>query len=188
MVLRSDNEPALAKVVEKAIKVLKNADGVTASWEGSVPYDPQTNGHAEGAVRLVKGMFRVLLLGMEKQICGRLPLDHPAVAWLISHAAHVRNLRVLGADGKTPFQRARGTCSVPALLGFGELCRYKKRANEKGIASSGSNWSTGIWLGIDSRTGQYILFDKDGRNQVRPHDYGHASVAAVVYGPAARGG
>ena len=64
-------------------------------------YDPQTNGHAEGAVRLLKGMFRTLLLGLEKQIQGRLPLDHPSLAWLVSHAAHVRNLRVVGADGKT---------------------------------------------------------------------------------------
>ena len=41
-------------------------------------------------------VLRVLLLGLEKQIHGRQPLDHPAVAWLISHEAHVRNLRVVG--------------------------------------------------------------------------------------------
>ena len=98
MVIRRDNEPSLALVVDKAIRSLKQSEGVDASWEGSVPYDPQTNGLAEGAVWLpnLKGMFRTLLLGLEKQIHGRQPLDHPAVAWLISHAAHVRNLRVVG--------------------------------------------------------------------------------------------
>ena len=111
-------------------------------------------------MRLLKGMFRTLLLGLDKQIQGRIPLDHPAVSWLVLHAAHVRNLRVVGADGKTPFQRARGTCSVPALLGFGEVCRYRKRAQEKGIGSSTSTWSTGVWLGLDRKTGQYIVFDK----------------------------
>ena len=48
VVIRRDNEPALAKVVDKVVKVLKDAEGVTASYEGSVPYDPQTNGASMG--------------------------------------------------------------------------------------------------------------------------------------------
>ena len=74
VVIRRDNEPAIARVVEKVTRVLKNSEGVTASWEGSVPYDPQTNGHAEGAVRLLKGMLRTLLLGLEKKVQVRIPL------------------------------------------------------------------------------------------------------------------
>ena len=83
-VLRSDNEPALLRVVEKVVKALKNSAGVqSAACEGSVPYDPQTNGHAEAAVRLMKGQFRTLLLGLERKLSGRVPLDHPALAWLV---------------------------------------------------------------------------------------------------------
>ena len=66
VVIRRDNEPSLALVVDNAIRALKASEGVNASWEGSVPYDPQTNGYAEGAVRRLKGMFRTLLLGLEK--------------------------------------------------------------------------------------------------------------------------
>ena len=54
VVIRSDNEPALVQVVEQAIIALK-ASGVDAPREGSVPYDPQTNGAAESTVRLIKG-------------------------------------------------------------------------------------------------------------------------------------
>ena len=68
--IRSDNEPALVQVVERAVAALKMA-GVDAVSEGSVPYDPQTNGAAEGAVKLVKGMFKVLLLGLERQLQAR---------------------------------------------------------------------------------------------------------------------
>ena len=142
VVIRSDNEPALVRVVEKVAKLLKQSEGVTASCEGSVPYDPQTNGHAEGAVKLFKGMFRTLLLGLEKQVQGKIPLDHPSISLLISHAAHVRNLRIVGEDGRTPQQMAKGTSTVPALLGFGEVCRYHKRAQERAIAHSTSAWST----------------------------------------------
>ena len=66
----------------------------------------------------------------------------------------------VGADGKTPNQRARGTQTIPTLLGFGEVCYYKKRSQEPGIGSAGPVWSTGIWLGIERRTGQVIVFDK----------------------------
>ena len=58
VVIRSDNEPALLRVVEKTVAALRRSAGVeSASSEGSVPYDPQTNGHAEGAVRLIKGQL-----------------------------------------------------------------------------------------------------------------------------------
>ena len=107
VVIRRDNEPALARVVEKSIKVLKQAEGVTASWEGSVPYDAQTNGAAENAVRLVKGMFKVLLLGLEREIEARIPLDHPIVPWLFRHGAYLRALQIKGEDGMTAHQRAR---------------------------------------------------------------------------------
>ena len=54
IMIRSDNEPALLQVVDRALMALK-AKGGTSSSEGSVPYDPQTNGAAENAVRLLKG-------------------------------------------------------------------------------------------------------------------------------------
>ena len=69
VIVKSDNEPALLRVVEATVKVLKQSAGMEgAASEGSVPYDPQTNGSAEGAVRLVKGMLRTLLGGLERQM------------------------------------------------------------------------------------------------------------------------
>ena len=34
-------------------------------------------GHAEGAVRLMKGQFRALLLGLERHLKGKVPINHP---------------------------------------------------------------------------------------------------------------
>ena len=45
------------------------------------------------------------------------------------------------------------------MIGFGELCRYKARAQEKRDDGLPWRWYTGVWLGIDPRTGQYIFFD-----------------------------
>ncbi|MDE0892834.1 MAG: hypothetical protein OSB14_11680, partial [Planctomycetota bacterium] len=99
--IRADNEPALTLLVERATAALKMSGVETVVNEGSVPYDPQTNGAAENAVRLVKGMFKVLLLGLERELKARVPLDHPVVPWLFKHGAFLRALQIRGADGKT---------------------------------------------------------------------------------------
>ena len=106
--LRSDNEPALVQVVGRAIAALKMSGVSNVVEEGSVPYDPQTNGAAESAVRSIKCMFKVLLLGLERSIGARIPLDHPVIPWLLSHGAMLRTLFVRGDDGSTAHQRARG--------------------------------------------------------------------------------
>ena len=125
--------------------------------EGSVPYDPQTNGAAEGAVKLIKGMFKVLLLGLEREIGARIPLDHPVVPWLLSHGAMLRTLFVRGEDGRTAHQRARGCRGPQRMLAFGEVCRYKYRSKEGGIAGTRWRCSTGVWLGVERRTGQFVI-------------------------------
>ena len=51
VIIKSDNEPAIVKVVEETLQSLKVNGLDQAAQEGSVPYDPQTNGSTEGAVR-----------------------------------------------------------------------------------------------------------------------------------------
>ena len=158
VMLRSDNEPAILKVMEKVAKAARASGGVDAvSCEGSVPYDPQTNGMAEGAVGIVKGQFRTMLKGLQRSIQGRIPTDHPAMAWLVGHAAYVRNARIIGSDGRTAHQRPRGTKGTTTFLAFGKLCRYKARAQEAGIGSDQDRWGAGVRLGVDGRTGQYVV-------------------------------
>ena len=79
--------------------------GVTsAAGEGSVPYGPPTNGAAEHAVRLLKGTLRANLMGLERHLDARVPLDHPVLAWLVSYAASARTMRVRGSDSRTLHQ------------------------------------------------------------------------------------
>ena len=117
--IRSDNEPALVQVVGRAVAALKLSGVEHVVEEGSVPYDPQTNGAAESAVRLVKGMFKVLLLGLERAIEARIPFNHPIIPWTFSHGAMLRTLLIKGDDGKTPHQRVRGCSGPMKLLAFG---------------------------------------------------------------------
>ena len=45
------------------------------------------------------------------------------------------------------------------MIGSGEKCRFKKGAHEPVTDASTWRWNVGIWLGIDLKTGQYILWD-----------------------------
>ena len=96
-----------------------------------MPYDPQTNGAAENAVKLFKGTLKAIMLGLERQIEARVPIDHPIVTWMAVYAAQVRTMTVRGSDGKTAHQRARGAPSSTRLLSFGETCRYKARSQKR---------------------------------------------------------
>ena len=83
VMIRSDIEPALLQAVDTALVALR-AKGVTASVEGSVPYDPQTNGAAENAVRLLKGSMRSNVMSFERQLRARISLDHTILTWLVA--------------------------------------------------------------------------------------------------------
>ena len=136
LVLRSDNEPAMLALITDALKGLRIQleDLASVAAEGSVPYDPQTNGAVESAVKNVKQSLRANLLTLERRLQARVPASHPIVSWLVRHSTMLRLVRMRARDGKTGFERARGTQCTSKLLGFGEMCRYKCRLREGAIA------------------------------------------------------
>ena len=70
-------------------------------------------------------------------------------------AHHVRDWRRWADSMAT---RPRGNLQNQARR-IGEVTRYKCRAQEGSIGNSQFKWGIGVWLGIDGRTGQHILFD-----------------------------
>ena len=60
--LKSDNEPAIVKLLVEALRELRVQGLEQAMEEHSPEYDPQANGSAEVAVKLVKGHLRTCLL------------------------------------------------------------------------------------------------------------------------------
>ena len=167
VVIRTDNEPAIVKLIVEALKALKVAGVEQASAEGSVPYDPQTNGAAESAVGTIKGMLRTLTLCLEEQIGARIPVGHPLLTWLVRHAAWCRTSRIRGSDGRTAYEKARGRAFKTPMVGFAEHCRYKVRAQEKRDDGLPWRWYTGIFVGIDLQTGQYIFYDTSEKGGIR---------------------
>ena len=94
VIIWSDNTPAVAKSVVEMLKELKVGGIEQAFAEGSVPYDMQSSGHAESAVKMQKGTLRAFHRGLEQQIGTRVPATHPLIAWIVRHAAYTRTARM----------------------------------------------------------------------------------------------
>ena len=145
VVLKSDNEPAVVKVLQEALGALK-VTGVQAGEEHSPPYDPQANGAVESAVKQVKGRLRTMKLCLERRIRKRIPPRHPIIAWMVTHVADLLRFRLRGMDGKTPYERVRLRPFSSRLVCFGESCLYKGRSKEP--VREEHIWHRGVFIGI----------------------------------------
>ena len=126
-----------------------------------MPYDPQTAGAAEVAVRNMKAQMRAMHLTMDRFLGKHVPIRHPLIAWLVEYAAFVRLTGVIGRGGKTAYSRIRGRNHTLRLPFFAEHVRYKARAREGGIKGEGVRWGDGIYIGIHRRTNQYLVYDDE---------------------------
>eukprot|EP00969_Alexandrium_andersonii_P076970 3393477-Alexandrium_andersonii.AAC.1 len=65
------------------------------------------------------------MLALQARIQGEVPVDHPAMLWLVEHAGQLLTKRLVGHDGRTGFERLFGKPSREDGYEFGELvyCR-----------------------------------------------------------------
>ena len=72
----------------------------------SPPYDSRSNGRVERSVRSVEEISRVLKLDLESRAKGKLSVHTPLFSWLLRHGTMLLNMRKVGFDGRTPYERA----------------------------------------------------------------------------------
>ena len=156
--MKSDNEPAIVKLLTETLRELR-INGLEQVMEEHPPeYDPQANGSAELGVRLLKGHLRTMRSDLETKLGYRVPMRHPLMAWMVTHAANVITWYARGTDGMTAYQRVRTRSFKTRMLGFGEMCKNKNRSHEPvGNFADGRKWHLGVFVGIDPRTGQYMV-------------------------------
>ena len=96
---------------------------------------------------------------LEARLGMKIPVRHPLMAWIVKWAGDVLVWNIKGLDGLTAYQRVRGKPFRTRLAAMGEMVRFKNRNHEPLV---NSKWHDGVFLGIDKRTGQYILHSDDG--------------------------
>ena len=161
LTLKSDNEPAIVKLLTEALRELRVQGVEQVLEEHSPEYDPQSNGSAEVGVKLLKGHLRTLKSCLESQLGYRVPVQHPLVSWMVRHAADLVTWCAKGHDGQTAYQRVRARDFKTKLMGFGEKCRLKNRSQEPlARIADKCRFHDGIFVGVDHRTGQYMTYSE----------------------------
>ena len=99
VLLKSDNEPAIVKLLKQSLASLKVSGVDQAGEEHPPPYDSQANGAVEAAVKQVRGRLRTMKLCLERRIGKRIPPRHPIMTWLVPHVSAILRYRARGVDG-----------------------------------------------------------------------------------------
>ena len=124
VMLKSDNEPAILKLLIESLKELRVNGLEQVMSENSPEYDPQSNCMAEAAVNSWKGMFRTHKSALEEQLKSKIPVRHPLISWLAKWASDVLMWTVKGLDGLTAYHRVRGKAFKTRLPAMGEIVRF----------------------------------------------------------------
>ena len=155
--LKGDQEASIRAIMQQA----KNGfQGECIIEEAPVEGHAKSNGEAERAIQMVQGMARTLKEFVEYYAEVEFKADHPALTWLVEHAATLLTLFHKGApkDGMTAYQRLKGkTWRVP-LPSWGELVEFRLRGNSK----MGARWQPGIFVGVNRNTTEKAVATPEG--------------------------
>ena len=161
--LRSDNEPAIVKLLQHAVTEarIKMPDVEQVIEEHPNRYDSSGNGDVEAAVKSITGVLRTNKLDLEQRIGKKIPQGHPIFSWLVEYSAWILNIRNVGEDGKTAYQRVRGRAHAKRLLPFGELVLAHLPPKGPERTTGGAlepRAREGVFLGYGHLSHSYLVF------------------------------
>ena len=162
---KNDQEPALMAVVD----IVSKSRVAATLPENSPVGSSASNGAAENAVDLVKGLIRRGRLAVEHRFVSKLPLKHMSVPWLVQHVCFCHNRFSVGKDGKTPYSRSRGKDFDKALVEFGERVLYIRPHNHIGpnLNQADVRAEFGIFLGLRPISNEIYIGTPSGIKKVR---------------------
>ena len=80
VILKSDNEKAILKLLTEVLKDLRVSSLEQATQQHPAAYDPNSNGATEAACKRVGGLLRTLKLDFERRFRCSLAVEHPVFA------------------------------------------------------------------------------------------------------------
>jgi hypothetical protein len=156
MIIKSDQEPSIADFSRAVARVLE----CQCIPEHSRVSESQSNGVAEVGVQIVEGMLRTQKLGLERRLGAKIPCAHPAMTWLVPHAADSVTKFLRGSDGKTAYERLKGKPCREEVVEFGECVLFKTNRPDEGKLAP--RWEPALWLGKRWASSEHIVSTEDG--------------------------
>ena len=151
MIIKSDQEPAIRKLLE----AVKNERAEEINIEKKVEIVPEkspvaeskANGEVERYVQTVPGQVRTLKMSLETRYKMKIEEGHNVLPWLVMYAAMLLNICSVGEDGRTAYERRRGKKFRREVPEFGESIWYLKPGTS-GKEKLDERWGDGVYLGI----------------------------------------
>ena len=163
IVLKSDQEPAIAVLVKDIVQARRGAATVV---EESPVASSASNGVAERAIQSIEGLIRTLKCACEGRWGIQLRPDEKTVIFIAEYAAYLLNKLEIGKDGKTAWERSRGKKGVVLAVEFGEKVLWKVRTSGR-LAKMSPKWEEGVFVGVKAESGEVWVAAKEGLQTVR---------------------
>ena len=125
--MKTDNEPALVKVVEEVGRLRAAKGGRGLVVENSPVHSSKSNGYIERSVQGVQGMIRTWRSNLEEKWGVKLDAEHRIWPWLVKWIGWLLSRAEVGADGKTGYERCKGKIARLPGMEFGEGVMWKRR-------------------------------------------------------------
>jgi len=162
MVVKSDQEPAILKLIEATVRE-RHQDITT---EQSPVGEHASNGVAERAAQAIQGQARTFKLALEARTGKSICETSDILPWLIRHAAMTLNIGQRGEDGRSAWERVKGRAYNHDIPDFGEQVMYLL-PESVGVSKLDSRWSTGHFLGIRDESNELLIGTSQGVLKVR---------------------
>ncbi len=124
LILKSDEEPAIVALKREVARIVKIENGIEVMMEESPVGESQSNGLAEGAVRICKGAVKTLKHAYEALHGVAVEQNSPILTWLVEASASLMNRGQRGSDGRTAYELRRGKPFRKEQVPFGECVLY----------------------------------------------------------------
>ena len=158
-VLQTDGESSLVSVISE----VRSSVGFPCSTRKSTPYDPQSNGAAEGSVNILKGMIRTLTSVVNVNYQVRVGPRDWIFAWIVRHSAWlVSRFSPKGPQKRSAYQIVYGTPYRGEIVMMGETLMVKVIEVTKSKGKPLSLWYKGIFVGKEESTDNWLVATSKG--------------------------
>lgn len=158
LALKTDGEEAIM-AFKKAVAAGRVGD--TALIESPVR-ESKSNGAMERMVGVWAGQMRTLKHQLEANINKAVPADHPIMEWMTVWAGELLNKGRIKQDGRTPYEATTSHRCKHAYCRFGETVMFKTAMDKTNRHKLDSDWGIGAFLGVISRTTEFLIGNKSG--------------------------
>ena len=158
LTIKTDQEPAII-ALKRAVAIRRQAE--TTPIESPVR-ESKSNGAVERAVRTWQAQFRTLRHQIEANLETKMEMSHPLIEWMTIWATDLILRYVMRENGRTAYESITGhRCRSPVVM-FSETIMFRLAPDKSSRNKADSDWHVGIFVGIESRTSEYLVQNKDG--------------------------